>query len=284
MSSIIVFRHANFQPNLQQLRIEAEAMVETCRYKKIALDDEAPAVVNCITAVRYLLQKSTGLKIASRWMGGLVRGLVSSGWKITLIKSTELQSGDLLLLRKEAYHSEDPDQNYITHIQMALSSNEIFHATWRDKKGPVPIKKGVKIEPPNDFSRVIDEPHLALCYIDPRNLRVRALLNGKNLDEVLALKAIKGRTFNIGKDIGTRQWLPFPIPRSPILTSWRFLTTVHLKDEDLPNAGWQELTKKILVTNTLIQAEIFEIQSLVLCDSENVVKSAAFLYVVHFKR
>ncbi len=129
------------------------------------------------------------------------------------IHVSALRMGDLILLRRKNHNAPQPEQYYISHIQLALSSQEVFHSTWSDKIGPMHIKKGAKIERFHDISKVIDEPSLFLRYVDPRNWELRALINGKNPEKIRPL--VKEKRLNVRRDIGSNQWISYAVYRSP---------------------------------------------------------------------
>ncbi len=91
------------------------------QYKRLAYNDELPAYASCITAVRYLIRKTTGLRLPNVWVADIPYAMTLKNWRAVVIDKDQLRSGDLLFTCR---------WNQITHVAIAIDANRIFHCAF----------------------------------------------------------------------------------------------------------------------------------------------------------
>ncbi len=150
-----------FQMDIAAFSTSCDALSKT-RYKLEATNNEIPQYGNCVTSVRYLIQKSSHAFLPRVWIGDLPRALISHGWKLILINSAEMLRGDLLFLR-------DEDHPYrISHLMIAIKANIVFHCSYN-------LTKPIDSYGNSLMERIVNEARIMLCYIDVRNFKLRPL-------------------------------------------------------------------------------------------------------------
>ncbi len=87
------------------------------------------------------------------------------GWHFQLIDTKELQTGDLIFLKRRK------EPKLIGHIACALDANRIFHCK-RDRGALIESLDSVF----QDFEQKLKKKQV--LYIDPRNKELRALHRG----------------------------------------------------------------------------------------------------------
>lgn len=137
---------------------EALEIASNSSYSKNATDKDAPLHCNCITAVRYLFQRTTELVIPKGWIGDLPRALLSRKWQILNVGSNEVRCGDLVILKNRI------SRRSITHITVALAANRFFQCTWKAGKAEI-----VPCEALHPRYELVSSEETLRFYKDPRN-------------------------------------------------------------------------------------------------------------------
>jgi cell wall-associated NlpC family hydrolase len=131
-------------------------------YKKPALREEAPNRADCLTLIHYLFKKAIRMNIPLTYIGDMPRLLSKRGWKVTIIKESEAQSGDLLFVK-------DKNQSkFLSHVAVFLNPDSLFHCC-RKAKTAVEQKS-------DDFFTNYEQKLTSdesILYIDPRNKIMR---------------------------------------------------------------------------------------------------------------
>lgn len=144
-------------------------------YHRVAKYEEAPRIANCVTAVRYVLERYSNRILPPVWIGDMPRTCTSiMGGQLLRVSLHALRAGDLLFLRRLPRNKIDNNTRYISHIMVATGPGAVFHCG--EKRGRPTIES--LVSPIDAFAhkliaRIIDEPVLALSYIDPRNSKLR---------------------------------------------------------------------------------------------------------------
>lgn len=111
------------------------SLVEARHFNKWEQVDisQAPQVVSCITAIRYLVQRSFQIDIPEMTLENLPklpRILTQLPYEAKLVKLWEVQMGDLVFYHGP--HIYEPDFLCINHIGIMLNSEDFYHSTRTD--------------------------------------------------------------------------------------------------------------------------------------------------------
>lgn len=158
------------------LTIDKHRLLQACQelsysiYRYRASTSEAPRWTNCITAIRYVLNRAANVSLPPVWIGDLPRILaITYRCELHRAELGELKPGDLLFLRRDVTNRTSLEEQWLVHVAMYLGRGLAFHSSY--------TRKGMALEhlrAPRDnygkqlVERVIDSPKI-LWYIDPRN-------------------------------------------------------------------------------------------------------------------
>lgn len=92
-------------------------------HKLEASNNEIPQYGNCITSVKYLIQKSSYAFLPRVWVGDLPRVLISHCWKLILI--------NLLRCRGETFFFYGMKTIHIESYCDALSRESLWEKIWK---------------------------------------------------------------------------------------------------------------------------------------------------------
>ncbi len=152
---LLVFRCANPRAP-EELIKDCQILCQTAEYQRCAKREEAPFRADCLTSIHYLFKNHVELSLD--WIGNMPRYLSKERrWQVLQIFPDELKPGDLLFLKHRK------SSRLVTHVAMALSTEEIFHCS--------PKKKGASIEKIDEvFTRYVQPSDInaILSYVDPR--------------------------------------------------------------------------------------------------------------------
>lgn len=135
---------------------------------------QAPAITNCVTVLRYLLERSSLVSLPPTWLGDLPRMLaITYGCELRRVSVYEVQRGDLLFFREGVEDEVAAEVRWIPHVAIGLGHGEFLHSSW--------ARKGVAIEhfcqPRDGYARrLVDriiQSNRVFWYIDPRNEGLR---------------------------------------------------------------------------------------------------------------
>ncbi len=161
------FSNEKFQAALSSL--------SSTQYSLGAKGTQAPKVTNCVTSIRFLLEKSSENFLPPVFIGDMPRTLVfCCGAMIQRVKICEIERGDLIFLRRKVDRQMIPGEQYITHIAMGLAPSTLYHSSF--KRGGSSIEN--LIMPQDSYgkklvARAVDDPACLIRYIDPRNKRLK---------------------------------------------------------------------------------------------------------------
>ncbi len=145
--NLIAFRHPSMPVTDEDfariLRKECDFLGTVTEYKKSTESDPtkieyAPSRTDCLTAVKYILSQIDKVKGIKEILFGDLVGIGSMpkllkawGWEPIQLASADLLPGDLIILRGAS------NPRLITHIGIALSSEEMFHCAKEHKGGMI---------------------------------------------------------------------------------------------------------------------------------------------------
>ena len=153
---IAVLRYSSHLPIDQNLLDTTVAELLHTTYERTASLKKAPAITDCVTAIHYLVRNVFQIELPRAWVGDMPRMLSESNWRLLIIDSAELKTGDLLFLKR---HKQ---QSLISHVAIVLTPDQIFHCTAR--LGPVIQSIGQVFE---HYEQPLQQDQVT--YIDPRN-------------------------------------------------------------------------------------------------------------------
>ena len=174
------------------------------KYKWLCKDQDAPEITNCITAIRYLFSKHTKLEIPSVYIGDMPRTLVTiCNWSIQQVLISEIKFGDLLFLRSTEDQNTLSKDRYIVHVLMSIGQSVVFHSSVASGTGSIEdLSNPSDTNAINIIDRVVNDPARLMCYIDPRNQKLRKLNGSEYLPIRLVMnhekKALYQRIFKCG--------------------------------------------------------------------------------------
>lgn len=135
--------------------------LENTKYKINAIQTDAPWVTHCISAVRYIVEKSTGIILPKSYIGDICNEILTSHHYLepNLVPINEQDRWDFVFFTKKSiYHKA----YMISHIGIFIDDDwYFFHSNW---------KNWWEI---NHISECIDTGEIATCkvltnYTDPR--------------------------------------------------------------------------------------------------------------------
>ncbi len=165
------------------------------KYQYIVDGSLAPSITNCVTAVRYLLAKSSQQKLPPIFIGDMPRILMAQcGYAVQQIKISEMRCGDLIFFKWDSSNNTYFNERYICHIAIAMGPAMIFHSAQDRGGGSIEnLARPVDLYAKTMLQNIIDQPFLFLRYIDPRNSNLRSKFGTEFLPFPIhkSLKALK---------------------------------------------------------------------------------------------
>lgn len=155
---LLVLRAPNAKIPPQLLYEECKELTTKTTYIKHSRQEDAPQSSDCLTAIAYILKRTLYCEFKLDWIGNMPRLLVNEEhWEALLVNQTELHPGDLLFLGRRK-------GGVVTHVALALTSEEAFHCNWESGGGSIEKIKTL-------FSKYIqaESQERLLSYQDPRS-------------------------------------------------------------------------------------------------------------------
>lgn len=164
MEQFAILRLGSLRRNLDDIKFNrAIQELRNTRYNINAIQADAPAITHCISAVRYIISKSTGIILPKAYIGDMCHEIcLSHQYLEPQVKPLrEQERWDLIFFReKSSYHKA----YMISHMGIFIDDDwDFFHSNW---------KKWWEI---NHISEYIQTGKIATCkilanYTDPRRV------------------------------------------------------------------------------------------------------------------
>lgn len=164
MEQFAILRLGTIRRNLDDIKFdEAIQELRNTRYNIKAKQTDAPWVTHCISAVRYIVAKSTGIILPKAYIGDMCHEIFTSHQCLEpeVRALSEQERWDLIFFReKSLYHKA----YMISHIGIFIDDDwDFFHSNWK-KWGEI-----------NHISEYIQTGKIATCkiltnYTDPRRV------------------------------------------------------------------------------------------------------------------
>lgn len=143
-------------------------------YRRPALREQAPLVTDCLTSIHYVFKQALSIDIPLTFIGDMPRQLLSFGeWRALKIEMRNVQCGDILFVRNKR------NEKLLSHIALIIEVDKVFHCS--------PSSGTAVIESRNEFFSLYEQKlnfKEMICYIDPRNQKLRADQKGTFISDV----------------------------------------------------------------------------------------------------